>query len=113
MIKNFWKMRQFSLFTVPYAYVDHSSYQADSLLVQCKVRVKYQREMVRENSSYCIIFCKVLKRDTWRFEVALEKLKDKMLLLGYKNYAEECEEITEMIDAGMKARKKNETVCHD
>lgn len=105
MIKNFWKMSGFNLFTVPYAYVDHSSYQADSLLVRCKVKVKYQKEMVRENSAYCIIFCKVLKRDTQRFEEALEKLKDKMLLLGYRNYAKECEEITKTIEEGIRKAK--------
>lgn len=32
-MKNYWKMSDFSLFAVPYAYVDHSSYLADQLFV--------------------------------------------------------------------------------
>ena len=39
-MKNYWKMSDFSLFVVPYAYVDHSSYLADQLFVQNKIRVK-------------------------------------------------------------------------
>lgn len=100
MKKNYWRMRGINILTVPYAYVDHSSYLADSLFVQGKVRIKYQKEMIKENSSYCIIFCKVLKRDVQRFEEALEKLKDKMLLLGYKTYSEECDEIARTIEKG-------------
>lgn len=105
MKKNYWRMSGINILTAPYAYVDHSSYLADSLFIQSKVRVKYQREMIKENSSYCIIFCKVSKRDVQRFEDALEKLKDKMLLLGHKTYPEECDEIARTIEEGMKARK--------
>lgn len=33
-MKNYWRMEDFSIFTVPYAYVDHGSYLADALFVQ-------------------------------------------------------------------------------
>ena len=39
-MKNYWKMSDFPLFAVPYAYVDHSSYLADQMFVQNKIRVK-------------------------------------------------------------------------
>lgn len=41
-MKNFWKMSDFSIFSVPYAYVDHSSYLADQLFVQNKVTMKFK-----------------------------------------------------------------------
>ena len=44
-------------------------------------------------------------------EEALEKLKNKMLLLGYRDYPDVCEEIAKMIEEGMKAREKNEAIC--
>lgn len=44
-----------------------------------------------------MIFCKVQKKDTERFEKALSKLNDKMLLLGYKDYQEICKEVEEII----------------
>lgn len=113
MINNFWRMRAFSLFSVPYAYVDHSSYLADALFVQNKIRIKYKGEMARKDSLYCIVFCKVLKKDVERFEAAISKLGDKMLLLGYRDYPGVCSEIAKMIDEGMKARKGNEAACNN
>jgi hypothetical protein len=105
-MKNYWKMSDFSIFSVPYAYVDHSSYLADQLFVQNKVTMKFKREMAREDSPYCIIFCKVLKKDTERFEEALGKLENKMLLLGYGDYPDFCNEIAKIIDKETKARER-------
>ena len=96
-MKNFWKMGDFSLFANSYFYVDHNSYLADALFVQRKIAMKFKGEMVKEDSPYCIIFCKVLKRDVQKFEDALEKLKAKMLLLGYTDYDEVCGEIDMLI----------------
>ena len=58
---NYWRMKDFSIVSVPYAYVDHSSYQADRLFVQNKVRMKFKGEYVKAESPYCIVFCKVRK----------------------------------------------------
>lgn len=110
-MKNYWRMGDFSIFSVPYAYVDHSSYQADRLFVQNKVRIKFKGECTKADSPYCIVFCKVRKRDVERFEEVLEKLNNKMLLLGYRDYPDVCNEITKMIEAGMKVREKSEAIC--
>jgi hypothetical protein len=99
-------MGDFSLFSVPYAYVDHNSYLADQLFVQNKVTLKFKGEMARKDSPYCIIFCKVLKKDVERFEEALGRLEDKMLLLGHRDYPNTCSEIAKMIEDGMKVRKR-------
>lgn len=104
-MKNFWKTDDFSLFTITYVYVDHHSYLADSLFAQRKIAMKFKGEMSRFDSPYCIVFCKVLKRDVKRFEDALEKLKDKMLLLGYRDYGDVCDEIAMLIDREAKERK--------
>ena len=97
-MKNYWRMKDFSLFSVLYAYVDHSSYQADRLFVQNKVRVKFKGEYAKEESPYCIVLCKVRKKDAERFEEVLDKLKNKMLLLGYRDYPDVCSEIAKMIE---------------
>ena len=110
-MKNYWRMKDFSIFSVPYAYVDHSSYQADQLFVQNKVRMKFKGECAKAESPYRIVFCKVRKKDAERFEEALEKLKNKMLLLGYRDYPDICSEIAKMIEEGMKAREKSEAIC--
>ena len=50
--------------------------------------------------------CRVFKRDVGRFEEALEKLKDKMLILGYRDYDKVCADIAGLI-SGEKERKKS------
>lgn len=110
-MKNYWRMRDFSLFSVFYAYVEHCSYRADRLFVQNKVRIKFKGECVKEEVPYRIVLCKVRKKDTARFEEALDKHKDNMLLLGYKDYLDVCCEITKMIEEGMKARESSQTIC--
>lgn len=110
-MKNYWRMKDFSIFSVLYAYVDHCSYQADRLFVQNKVRIKFKGECAKEEAPYRIVFCKVRKKDAERFEEALDKLRNKMLLLGYRDYPDICSEITKMIEEGMKAREKGETIC--
>lgn len=97
-MKNFWKMGDFSLFANSYVYVDHNSYLADALFAQGKIFMKFKGEMKKMDSPYRIIFCKVLKRDVQKFEDALEKLKAKMLLLGYTDYTDVCGEIAMLID---------------
>lgn len=69
-MKNYWRMSDFSIFSVPYAYVDHSSYLADQLFVQNMVTMKFKGEMAKDDSPYGIIFCKVLKKDVTKFEEA-------------------------------------------
>lgn len=110
-MKNYWRMKALSIFSVPYAYVDHSSYQADQLFVQNKVRMKFKGEYAKAESPYRIVFCKVIKKDAERFEEALDKLKSKMLLLGYRDYPDICSEIANMIEEGMKAGERSETIC--
>ena len=113
LMKNFWRMRDWSIFSVPYAYVDHCSYLADTLFVQNKVRLKFNREYTKTESPYHIIFCKVRKKDAERFEEALERLNNKMLLCGYRDYPEVCSEIAEMLEEGMKARESGEAVYNN
>ena len=104
-MKNYWKLEGFSLFAIPYVYVDHNSYLADSLFAQRKIIMKFKEEMVRTDSPYCVIFCKVLKRDVQKFEDVLEKLKAKMLLLEHNDYGDVCNEIAVLLDEKVKERK--------
>lgn len=103
MVKNFWKMKDFSLFTVPYLYIDHNSYLADDLFAQRSIKMKIRGEMVRDDSPYCIIFCNVHKKDIQKFEEALGKLENKMLLFGYTDYPEVCSEVAGLVDKARKA----------
>ena len=67
--------------------------------------MKFKGEFEKEGSPYRIIMCRVLKRDVGRFEEALEKLKDKMLIKGYRDYDKVCADIGSLI-GGEKEMKK-------
>ena len=60
-MKNYWRMEDFSIFSVPYAYVDHGSYLADALFVQNKVRMKFKGECAKAESPMLV---SVAGRDT-------------------------------------------------
>lgn len=89
------------------SFLYHSAYLADRLLVQNKVRMKFKGELVREDSPYRVVFCKVRKGDAEKFEEAIGKLMDKMLLLGHRDYPEICRGIGKMIEEGMKVKRGN------
>ena len=94
-MKNFWKMDNFFPDSLSYAYLDHESYFADKIFMEKGIRVKFIREMHRENAPYRIIFCKVQKRERERLESALKELENKILLAGYKDYPLYCTELEE------------------
>ena len=43
--------------------------------------------------------------------INFEKLKRKMLLLGYRDYPDACSEITKIFEKGMEAGERSETIC--
>ena len=67
-MKNFLRLDGRSILSVPYMYIDHKDYLADSLLTQNHVSVRFGSEFSRDNSPYHIIICKVRKKDTAEFE---------------------------------------------
>ena len=85
-MKNFLRLDGRSILSVPYMYIDHKDYLADSLLTQNHVSVRFGSEFSRDNSPYRIILCKVRRKDTAKFEKSMESLYNKMLLFGHNDY---------------------------
>ena len=96
-MKNFLGLDGLSILSVPYMYIDHKDYLADSLLAQNHVSVRLGNEFSRDDSPYRIILCKVRKKDTADFEKSMESLRNKMLLFGHNDYMEFCNSIMETL----------------
>ena len=79
-MKNFLRLDGRSILSVPYMYIDHKDYLADSLLTQNHVSVRFVR-----------------KKDTAEFEKSMELLCNKMLLFGHNDYMEFCNNIMETL----------------
>ena len=90
-MKNFLGLDGLSILSVPYMYIDHKDYLADSLLAQNHVSVRLGNEFSRDDSPYRIILCKVRKK-------AMESLRNKMLLFGHNDYMEFCNGIMETLE---------------
>lgn len=97
-MKNFIKLDDLSILSVPYMYIDHRDYLADALFEQSQIHMRFKEEFAHKNSSYCIIFCRVRKKDIAKFETVLGQLTNKMLLLGYTDYPEICNEIMTFLE---------------
>ena len=96
-MKNFLGLDGLSILSVPYMYIDHKDYLADSLLAQNHVSVRLGNEFSRDDSPYRIILYKARKKDTAEFEKSMESLRNKMLLFGHSDYMEFCNSIMESL----------------
>ena len=94
-MKNYYKLQSPSIFKFQYVFLDSEDYLADQLFI------KYN---VKENSPYHVIFCKIRKRDEKKFLDALSEMYDKMLLMGYKDYQEVCDNFIRVVEQNEKEK---------
>ena len=97
MVKNYWKIKCFSLFFFHFAFIDTDDYLADQLFIRHKVRVHFGQEYEKKDSPFLLILCKVRKRDVNGFLDALGELENKMILKGYPEYTDFCRQAAEML----------------
>ena len=95
--KRYFKLEKPSMRHTYYAYFDAKDYMADSLFIKHNVTVKFQQEFCKDGTPYCVVFCRIRKKDEAAFLDALRELPAKMLLCGYSDYAAQCERFMEKI----------------
>lgn len=83
---NYIRLKRFSLLHRDFLYLDHVSNMADSLFIQNEVEVKFMQEVVKKDSDWKFVRCRIHKRDVNKFEDALSKLHDKCLLCNVHGY---------------------------
>ena len=74
-----------------YVFFDVEQYYADNLFIRHKIKVTFLREYQKEDIPYLAIFCKVKKRDASEFEIVMKELADKMIICGFAEYEQFCE----------------------
>ncbi|MBO5623147.1 MAG: hypothetical protein J5959_16135 [Butyrivibrio sp.] len=90
-MKNYLMLKDFSLSFQKYVFVDTSELLYVKLLHEAGVRVKETWEYAKEGSGLKLIICKILKRDKGRFEGVIGQIRNKALIMGYRDYDEACE----------------------
>ena len=79
-----------------FVYIDLPEYLADTIFIQNKIHVKFEKEWKKPDNPYIIILCKIKKKDKEKFEKSLKELERKMLLMGHSDYQEMCKNIETM-----------------
>lgn len=90
---NYIKLRSWRPFSCQYVFLDTKEYLADRLFISHKIPVRFGSEYVNKKSKYVVIFCRIRKWNEEQFKEALAALPDKMLLMGYTDYADFCKEL--------------------
>lgn len=86
-----------------FAYIDSPKHMADDIFARHKVVVKFRGEWKKPGAKYQIVMCKVRKADTPKFLEAMEELPQRMLICGYPDYLEFCEEFNKELDSVLSA----------
>ncbi len=107
MAENYWRLDGLSILTVPYAYVDSCPLLAYNLFQRKQLRLRIKKAYGAEGLAYAIVICRVLKRDTGRFEEAMKELQNKMLLLGHRDYDQVCTDINRLFTEEVNKSSKN------
>ncbi len=90
-MKNYLMLKDFSVFSQKYIFVDVEELLYIRLLRKAGVRINETWEYAKEGSGLKLIICRIRKRDSDKFEKAVVKIRDNALLIGYRDYDEACE----------------------
>lgn len=101
------RLRCLSPFHYRYIFVDTKDYASIRLFADADIGVSHVKEMMKRGSPYRLIVCYIRKKDLDKFQNALEKLRNNVLLMGYRDYDKVCGELKEA-EALLSGSKKNE-----
>lgn len=69
------------------------AYLADNIFTGNNLKIKFISDFECPDSKYDIVLCKFKKKDEDKFADCMDKLERKMLLFGYTDYIEHCQNI--------------------
>lgn len=94
---NYVELNEKSLLFNVYAYVDTDDFFADNIFERQNLKAFFRKHTKNPRSKFVLSYCKILKKDTEKFEFAMNLLNNKMLLLGYEKYISCFEKIVEKV----------------
>ena len=98
-----------SPFHYRFVFIDTREYVSARIFVEKGIKVSRIREMVRRDSPFRLIICSIRKKDLEKFEQALEIIRNRVLLLGYRDYETICDELKTSCEAAKKAEEGSAT----
>ena len=96
---NYIRLRSLRPFTAKFAIIDSAEHYADQLFIDKKLPVTFKEHYIHPDTNYQIIFCNVKRNRVEDFIDAIEKLHNKMLLLGHTDYENACQQFQDLINS--------------
>lgn len=100
--KNYIEVTSWNPWKKTYFIIDTADYLADRIFIEKKLPVYFGRELKRENSPYILIEVRIKKKREKDFLSCMEKLKNNMLLMGYFDYQDFCQELQTFLSENRK-----------
>lgn len=98
------KIKKFPPWRSYFLYFDTPQYLADSVFVEQKLEVKFEKnEFVKHGFPYIGVLCSVKRKDEHKFVAVMDMVKKKMLICGHTDYEKEC---VNFLNGMMKAIKE-------
>jgi hypothetical protein len=73
-----------------YAFIDVIDHLYEEIMNEADIRISNVRESIKNGTPYRLIFCMIFGIQEERFMKALSCIRNKALLLGYKDYDMYC-----------------------
>ena len=86
------------LFRSEYIFTDTEKYLADQLFKNEKIRVNFGKEFGNKEERYLLISCKIWNKDHGKFFRSMEKLRNKMPLVGNTDYEAFCKGVFSLFE---------------
>lgn len=91
MDKNYLQLHCYSPFSYFYVFVDTIDHIYERVMSSSGIILKSVKEYVKDGSPFTLISCYVRKKDDPLFCDAVQQIRKKALLLGYREYDEVCQ----------------------
>ena len=104
-MKNFVRLRNYSLRNYRYAFVDTSDMLYKRIFKDDPIPIRGVKEYIKKDTDVRIVICRVPKRDALIFEKKITEIRNKAILLGNTDYANICRIICEREEVIRNERK--------
>lgn len=93
MDKNYLQLHCHSPFSLFYIFVDTIDHIYERVMSSSGILLKSVKEYVKDGSPFRLISCYVRKKDVPLFCAAVQEIRKRALLLGYREYDEMCQQM--------------------
>lgn len=74
-------------------FIDTKEYLADQLFINEKIRIKFKGDYVKNGEKYIGVMASCSSKDWCKVQNVLDSLSKKMIIWGYTDYPEYCENL--------------------